>query len=120
MSSIMRRRSGLMGAWLMGAPGLEVRLLNPSILKPGRFPSHHLHHDTRASLAHACLRLARSAFVLWPTAEMTAAGRQRSFLGYCGRHLGRSVVGGAGRTGRTPCGFPKRPARVAAADRRAD
>src|SRR5215468_6691996 len=29
MSSIMRRRSGLMGAWLMGAPGLEVRLLTP-------------------------------------------------------------------------------------------
>src|ERR1700688_2236677 len=75
MSSIMRRRSGLMGAWLMGAPGLEVRLLNPSILKPGRFPSHHLHHDTRAPLAHACLRLARSAFVQCEGFRMTAPSR---------------------------------------------
>ena len=51
-------------------------MLNPSILKPGRFPSHHLHHDTRAPLAHACLRLARSAFVPWPTSLPISASRQ--------------------------------------------
>jgi hypothetical protein len=36
MSSIMRRRSGLMGAWLMGAPGLEVRLPRSSSQDAGR------------------------------------------------------------------------------------
>src|ERR1700691_559460 len=85
MSSIMRRRSGLMGAWLMGAPGLEVRFANPSILKPGRFLSHPLPQETRAPPAPACLRLARSAFVLWPRAEVAQpkplpAAAQHSFL----------------------------------------
>src|ERR1700688_3543572 len=33
----------------------------------------------------ACLRLARSAFVHWPTAEMPPGGRGVRLLGYCGR-----------------------------------
>ena len=45
MSSIMRRRSGLMGwavavVWLIGVLlVLEVEVANPSILKTGHFPS---------------------------------------------------------------------------------
>src|SRR6476646_7757797 len=71
MSSIMRRRSGLMGAWLMGTPGLEVRLLTPrSSSRDASPPNLTFRHQRSAFAAHAaCLRLARSAFVQWPTGE---------------------------------------------------
>jgi hypothetical protein len=40
MSSIMRRRNGLMGFVLFGGSSLEVGVLDPSILKTERPPRH--------------------------------------------------------------------------------
>ena len=62
----MRRRSGLMGAWLMGAPGLEVRLLTP------RSSS----QDASHSPYFTCLRHQRHA--VRPACPQASAKRFRS------------------------------------------
>src|ERR1700682_4108899 len=60
MSSIMRRRNGLMGFSLIGGSCLEVRVVDPLILKTGRPACHPV---LLTSSLHPChwLRFARSA-----------------------------------------------------------
>src|SRR5258705_8818412 len=78
MSSIMRRGSGLMGVVVLIGVLLVLRwrLLDPSTLKTGHFPSRY-----RALVSHpppvicrptfpACHRLARSAFVVCPACSI--------------------------------------------------
>src|SRR5271154_3041378 len=66
----MRRRSGLMGAWLMGAPGLEVRLLTPRSSSRDASLQLTCLRRQRPAARSTCLKLARSAFVQWPAAEV--------------------------------------------------
>ena len=70
MSSIMRRRSGLMGVVVLIGVLLVLRwrLLDPSTLKTGHFPSRYRALVLTSPLIcqptfPACHRLARSAFV---------------------------------------------------------
>src|SRR5262245_31263173 len=73
MSSIMRRRSGLMGVVVLIGVLLvsRWRLLDPSTLETGHFPSvtalRYSHHSPAICQPTfpACHRLARSAFVPW-------------------------------------------------------
>src|ERR1700756_2033262 len=77
------RRSGLMGAWLMGAPGLEVRFLTPRSSNQDASHSPHftyLRHQ-RHAVRPACLKLARSAFVLWPEGEVNTRPLSRRLTG---------------------------------------
>src|SRR4051812_24179727 len=54
MSSIMRRRSGLMAISVIGGSCLEDGVANSSILKTGRRPHHHPFTSRRSSRALPC------------------------------------------------------------------
>src|SRR4051794_23116924 len=54
MSSIMRRRSGLMAISVIGGSCLEDEVANSSILKTGRRPHHHPFTSRRSSRALPC------------------------------------------------------------------
>src|SRR3954463_12469746 len=54
MSSIMRRRSGLMAISVIGGSCLEDEVANSSILKTGRRPHHHPFTSPRSSRALPC------------------------------------------------------------------
>src|SRR6202007_1179821 len=89
MSSIMRRRSGLMGAWLMGAPGLEVRFLTPRSSNQDASHSPHftyLRHQ-RHAVRPACLKLARSAFVHWHETVVAVQSLHVCCRGQSGKYL---------------------------------
>src|SRR6187401_1176772 len=93
MSSIMRRRSGLMGVVVLIGVLLVLRwrLLDPSTLKTGTshpvtapWCSHHSLAICQPTFP-ACHRLARSAFVLWPQRWFATANcfaRSRRVIGH--------------------------------------
>ena len=74
MSSIMRRRNGLMGFSLIGGSCLEVGVLDPSILKTETRPVIRAQSKWLPASRHtASVRAAYSrgsGFVLWPEPDL--------------------------------------------------
>jgi hypothetical protein len=66
---------------------IRLDLLYLTIQRPRseRAPDNQKYFELLTSVQALCCAACGGS---WPTAEVTAAGRQRSFLGCCGRHLG--------------------------------
>src|SRR4051794_35709794 len=93
MSSIMRRRSGLMAISVIGGSCLEDEVANSSILKTGRRPHHHPSTSRRSSRALPCAQRppARAGSFFGPS--QTSRPNQLETVSDAELILGKAITG---------------------------